>query len=303
MKDRVVTWLLLLTCGQWACQPTTEPTVRAIMSVREQASVESATRAEAGEPVKDDVGPSPCPKGSVLVDGDYCPRVSQVCLQWVTRKGEALPEAAPADGESGRCGTFSFPTVCLGKKIHVRFCINKYELPNIEGQPPMSWLGYYDVVSECQARGERICEKSEWTFACEGPNMQPLPYGDGYHRNSNDCNVDRPLPDEIKNASSISNPSSREGIILDSLRTLAGSRPNCVSPFGVFDLVGNIDEFVHYPQGHVGSGEPDDKGPYTSELVGGHYFGVRNACRPMTAHDERFQWYETGGRCCSDPRD
>ena len=260
-------------------------------------------RASASEPTAAPAS-GPCPENTVLVEGDYCPNAREVCLQWVDVDGKATPEAIPTSGDSSRCGTWKFPTECLSKeKVHKRFCIDKFEYPNVEGQKPESWMSYYDVKRACEAQGKRLCEKSEWTFACEGPDMHPYPYGDGYHRDKTACNIDNHVPKDIKNVLKVTRRDSPDGKVLDGLLVPAGSNPKCVSAFGVHDMVGNIDEFVHDPNGHPSHGDPNDHGPFISGLVSGHVFGVRNACRPMTsAHNEYFAWYETGGRCCSDPK-
>jgi hypothetical protein len=233
----------------------------------------------------------PCPVGTVLVEGEYCPNVEQVCLEWVDSQGNANKEAIPKPGQSRRCGTWKFPTKCLSEHtVHKRFCIDKYEYPNVKGQRPKSWMTWYDIKSACEAQGKRLCTRSEWTFACEGPDMKPYPYGDGYHRDRTSCNTDRLVPEGI-NVMKVMQRLTPDGQALDALLTPSGSKEACVSPFGVYDMVGNIDEFVVNESGH----------PYISGLMGGHVFGVRNACRPMTeAHGPNFSWYETGGRCCSD---
>jgi len=121
--------------------------------------------------------------------------------------------------------------------------------------------------------------------------MKPYPYGDGYHRDVNACNIDNAMPKEIKDILKVDKHDSKEGRALDDLLVPAGSMPQCVSPFGVYDMVGNIDESVINESGQ----------PYVSGLMSGHVFGVRNACRPMTeAHGPTFSWYETGGRCCAE---
>jgi len=121
--------------------------------------------------------------------------------------------------------------------------------------------------------------------------MHPFPYGDGYHRDSHACNIDNPIDVDVFAARNPGSPTSR---LLDALLAPSGSRDRCVSPFGVHDMVGNIDEFVVNETGQ----------PHRSALAGGHVFGVRNACRPLTLkHDESFAWYETGARCCSDTID
>lgn len=249
---------------------------------------------------------APCPSDMVLVEGDYCPQVRQVCLQWVDRKGKASKEAVPADNDSGRCGTFRFPSECLStERVHKRFCIDRFEYPNVAGQRPMSWMSWWDSKAACESQGKRLCEKQEWTFACEGEEMRPLPYGDGYHRDPTACNIDNSVPDDVKDIQQVSRHDSAEGRALDDVLVLSGSMPRCVSPFGVYDMVGNVDELVVNSQGHHWKSQASndgklDRGPFVSGLVGGHVFGVRNACRPMTtAHNESFAWYESGSRCCS----
>ena len=230
------------------------------------------------------VSPPACPADMVEVEGDYCPAVAETCLQWEC--GDGTPGCEPNKRwPTSRCKEFAKPTKCLSKvREHKRFCIDKYEYPNVAGKLPESWMSWYDVRNACEAQGKRLCNKSEWTFACEGPDMQPYPYGDGYHRDKTACNFDNLIPSYNRL------DDSREKRVLDKYLVPAGSMDRCVSPFGVYDQVGNIDEFVVNETGI----------PYRSALVGGHVFGVRNACRPMTeAHNEGFVWYETGGRCCS----
>lgn len=233
------------------------------------------------------VDTDPCPRGSVLVDGDYCPQVEEVCTKHVDALGR--PDAPPADGSLGRCAEFRFPTRCMSAtKVHVRFCIDVYEYPNIAGQIPQSWMTWYDAKAACEAKGSRLCTRSEWTFACEGPDMKPYPYGDGYHRDRTACNFDNSTAGVNVTADT---KTKRE---LDSFLVPSGSNPRCVSPFGVHEMVGNIDEFVVNETGR----------PYKSGLMSGHVFGVRNACRPMTdGHAEAFAWYETGTRCCASVND
>ncbi len=222
------------------------------------------------------------------IEGEYCPEVEQKCLQWVDALGN--PTDAPKPGLTGRCGEFKNPSVCLtpeGTRPRKHFYIDTYEYPNVAGQVPQSWMTWHDVKRACESQGKRLCTRSEWTMACEGPGMHPYPYGDGYHRDRTSCNTDNPVGklDVFKSKA----PHDEMSTKLDSLLVPSGSKPQCVSVWGVYDQVGNIDEQIVNETGR----------PYKSGLVGGHVFGVRNACRPMTeAHNEEFGWYETGGRCC-----
>ena len=70
----------------------------------------------------------------------------------------------------------------------------------------------------------------------------------------------------------------------------AGSFPECQSPFGVYDMTGNIDEWTM-----------SSYGGRKSILKGGYWGPVRTRCRPSTrAHGEDHAFYQQGVRCCAD---
>ena len=59
-------------------------------------------------------------------------------------------------------------------------------------------------------------------------------------------------------------------------RDPSGARESCISPYGVYDMTGNVDEWVINEKGNE-----KDK-PYVSGLKGGYWGPVRDRCRPMT---------------------
>jgi sulfatase modifying factor 1 len=234
-----------------------------------------------------------CPDNMVEIDGDYCPNIQQECLQAVDNKGQPLRDknghlAPPSEGIQGRCGEWKNPVVCVGKTVHKHYCIDRYEYPNVEGQVPQDWMSWYDAKKACEDNGKRMCTRSEWTFAAEGPNRHPYPYGDGFHRDKTICNIDNIVKVDVFKATS---PTTETAVQLHNLLVPSGSKEKCVSDWGVYDMAGDIDEWVINESGH----------PYVSGLMGGHVFGVRNASRPMTdGHGPTFSWYETGVHCCQD---
>jgi len=240
------------------------------------------------QPQAAEVSPSPstpCPQGMVEIEWDYCPTVRQTCLRWVCPDGS--PGCGPGKHFMNRCGEYQNPSVCLAsKRVHKHFCIDQFEYPNVRGQVPRSWMSWYDADKTLKAEGKRICTNSEWTMACEGQDMHPLPYGNGYIRDRTACNFDNPLTLDVFKAK---RPGDETAQRLDSMLVPSGSMSRCVSPYGIYDMPGNVDEWVINETGK----------PYVSGLKGGHIFGVRNACRPMTeAHGPTFSWYESSVRGC-----
>ena len=74
----------------------------------------------------------------------------------------------------------------------------------------------------------------------------------------------------------------------------SGSMESCHSGFDVYDLTGNLDEWVV-------SDEPARENSKWAGLKGGAWGHVRNQCRPTTySHEPEFYYYFVGFRCCKD---
>lgn len=222
-----------------------------------------------------------CPTGMELVTGEYCPEVEQECLRW-------LPGEHPVIGKL-RCAEFKFPSVCKSKeRVHVGVCVDTYEWPNKKGELPPVGMTWHDAKKSCESVGKRLCTPREWTFACEGEDMKPYPYGDGFHRDDTVCNIDK---------ESMANPDGPRSEWAANYKGVpSGSMDRCVSSFGVHDMTGNVDEWVNNTGGRT------DKAPYVSGLKGGYWGQIRARCRPMTdAHGPDFAFYQIGFRCCKNP--
>jgi hypothetical protein len=218
-----------------------------------------------------------CPAGMVEVEGDYCPYVEQKCVRWLD------PESKM------RCADFEpGSSTCVGRTVHKHFCIDRFEYPNVVGQKPVVMKDWYEAKATCEGEGKRLCGDSEWTLACEGQERLPYPYG--YARSSEACNIDKPHLDVDEKAMADASRRGAEVARLDQ-RVASGSLEACVSPYGAYDMTGNVDEWVVNEGGK----------PYKSGLKGGYWGPVRDRCRPMTtAHNELFEFYQIGFRCCGD---
>lgn len=246
--------------------------------------------ASAGAPAPDKQSgqkPSPaggsCGKGMKLVEGDYCEEVEHTCLRsWYDESNKKTV-----------CEEFEPRSVCKGGKTHKRFCIDEYSWPNVKGERPEVMNNFYQAQVKCAAVGKRMCTESEWTLACEGPEMKPFPYG--YARDPSKCNGDRPWdgPNMVKVAKRDPDELAR---LWQGVRN--GAQPQCISDYGIADLAGNTDDVVSSE-----TYSTDYKGKFDSVHTGGPWYkGVRNQCRPkIYTHDEGFYYYFLSFRCCAAP--
>lgn len=200
----------------------------------------------------------------VLVQGEHCFLYEQVCLKWEDPEGQPRKRV---------CAKFQEPSTCTTRRQHMRFCIDRDEY-RVKGESiPMSGVSWTLASKICAAQSKRLCRNTEWEFACEGEEGLPYPYG--YERTPALCNIDRLLRDGKYHAK-------------NDLRE--PPHATCASPFGVRDMVGNVDEWVT---------RRFHKAPNRSELRGGWWMTGRNRCRAnTTSHDERYSDRQTGFRCC-----
>lgn len=233
-----------------------------------------------------------CAADMVQVQGEYCPALTQVCDKHHTE----FENAKASKTVSERCLSYR-PSTCVSKQRRsVKFCMDRYEYPNVVGEIPRVLTSWKSAKKLCEARGKRLCTEDEFNFACEGPSM--LPYVYGHERNKQICAIDKEYryPDHSKVL-----PEYDECLALDwckaeltrlDQREPIGQRKTCRSWAGVFDLNGNVNEWVNLPK---------EKAPNRSGLKGGWWGPVRGRCRPtVTFHKESDYGYEAGFRCCTD---
>jgi sulfatase modifying factor 1 len=240
------------------------------------ASIESNSggglAARPTEPAIDPSAPASseaCPRGMILVEGEYCPNVEQTCLQWLEPPGDRY--------EHFRCARYKKPGECKGKRVHKRFCIDEKERTEPGSDLPMNHMSWTGATQACKADGARLCMTSEWQFACEGEELRPYPYG--WERDATACNVD------------VMNGLGKVGRLVDH-RAPASAHPGCVSAFGVHDMAGNVDEWATV----------DGAPPGTREVMKGSWWlPGRHACRSFQGgHGANYGGTESGARCCKD---
>jgi formylglycine-generating enzyme required for sulfatase activity len=162
-----------------------------------------------------------------------------------------------------------------------------------EGVPPQAYISRDQAALACKGSGKRLCAEEEWVTACRGDPPHAFPYGDARERGvCNDSGIS-PLhvyfPDapETYTGGPMNDPRLNQ-----TPKTLAatGEFARCTNGFGVFDMVGNLHEWVMSPR-------PTFRGGYYQDT---HINGDGCAYR-TTAHAASYHDYSTGFRCCADP--
>lgn len=164
--------------------------------------------------------------------------------------------------------TYAKPLFCPGNMVLVdlppgkegrpffKVCIDRYEYPNQRGNSPETNFSYDKAQELCNKQGKRLCAVEEWQWSCSGLEGYTYPYG--YRLEKTYCN--------------------REGI---QRMEPSGARLKCVGKFGVYDMVGNIFEWV-----------TDSKGK--PMLMGGPY----SKCQTVSPGLSGAAKPQIGFRCC-----
>jgi formylglycine-generating enzyme required for sulfatase activity len=223
----------------------------------------------------------PCPVLSVLVptaDGGVCVDLYEGML--VQTLGDGGSTAWP----------FNQPVDALAA--------GSYLAVPAAGEDPQGYISADQAQSACQASGKRLCQRVEWMAACQGPDGWTYPYGNTYEPGA--CNEGRATNPVIDlfgaNASfdfqELNDPRLD---LLPNTVAAGGSFTGCVSAYGIYDMQGNVEEWVEDTVPATGNG-----------IFKGGYFVDATINGPgctytTTAHATDYHDYSTGFRCCSDP--
>jgi formylglycine-generating enzyme required for sulfatase activity len=177
------------------------------------------------------------------------------------------------------------------------FCMDRYEAPNVPGEFPLALQTAYDGEAWCAARGKRLCTENEWVRACEGTRGGRFPYGAEHRKGA--CNDDRvwqPVHWDLLALWPAMTAVEEARRLYQADRS--GARSTCVSEQGVYDLTGNVAEWVR-------RSDPAPRPGYDHVLKGCYWAGCYHEPQPNCvfvnhAHPGTFRTYEAGFRCCSD---
>lgn len=170
------------------------------------------------------------------------------------------------------------------------------------GVVPQAYVSQLEASTACAAAGKRLCSSKEFARACRGPDAENwFPYG-GKRQRKGVCNDDKfsavamlyGMNSRRWTYENFNDPRLNQ---LEGGLAKSGANEGCVSPDGVFDMVGNLAEWVDDP--------PDKKGK--ARFRGGYYgqamFNGPGCLYVTSAHEADYHDYSVGFRCCKDALD
>lgn len=206
-----------------------------------------------------------CPTDMALAAGSFCVDKYEASLVEVLEKGE---KPFPWNASPG------------GRKVRA---------VSVAGAFPQGYISGKEAQSACRASGKRLCESREWVTACKGSQKTTYPYGE--QRRPRLCNDHGKNPRvalgiRASTWNAMNAPSLNQ--VPDTLAR-TGEHEGCVNDWGLYDMVGNLHEWVADPSG---------------TFQGGYYLDTQEngpGCEyRTTAHVFDYHDYSTGFRCCRD---
>lgn len=218
---------------------------------------------------------SACPEGMARI-GAYCMDRYEAHVVELDAAGNEHPHSpyTPVDG------------------LRVRAKVAK-------GVVPQGYISQVQAASACQNAGKRLCTAPEFSRACRGPDSKAsYPYG-GTRRQRGKCNEGKGSAVSIVFGSNA--PYDRTLMNDPRLNRWAGglaktgAYAKSVSPYGIYDLVGNLHEWGAEvaPNGH---------GSFRGGFYGDAEINGPGCNYVTTAHAAVYHDYSTGFRCCQDAR-
>ena len=216
-------------------------------------------------------GAKSCPPGMVAIEETYCIDPFEASLVEMLDKGVERP--------------YPFYLTVDGKKVRA---------VSRAGAVPQGYISGAQAQAACRASHKRLCTAEEWVKACRGPGGYDWGYAAQRRGNAcNDVRATHPVVDLFKTDKGVWDEEHMNDprlLQLPNTVKAAGASPQCTNDYGVFDMVGNLEEWVDDPAG---------------TFLGGYFMGATangpGCAYTTTAHDFGYHDYSTGFRCCADP--
>ncbi len=191
----------------------------------------------------------------------------------------------------------------------------RFEARTAEGVMPQAYVSRVEAAAACSNAGKRLCKLSEWRRACEGRASTTFPYG--RHEVHGRCNHEKP---HLLSARFGADPhrwkyENYNDPTLDvepGFLAKTGAYDGCVSSEGVYDLVGNLHEWVSdtvdadFMEKFDAEDVERKSQPWRegNGVFAGGFFSTADQHGPgctftTIAHEPSYHDYSIGFRCCS----
>jgi serine/threonine protein kinase len=142
------------------------------------------------------------------------------------------------------------------------FCVDRFEYPNTPGSLPKTNVTLLEAQADCTNAGKILCPKDDWLTACRGGDDHTMPFSYGMARKAGTCNDKSDKPEK------------------------SGERSGCRNAIGVYDMSGNVAEWV------------DDQA--NNAFGGSYHSGDDSRCDDNdTTRSPTGKHPDVGFRCCT----
>lgn len=172
--------------------------------------------------------------------------------------------------------------------------IGRLEALTAPDKYPQGHMSQIVARQACKNAGKRLCTSDEWQLACRGKEGRKYPYGN--KKREGICNVDKKpyildkLFPDIPHMKRMGREFNSPKVLLEpGYLSMTGEYGSCATPEGVFDMDGNLSEWVGGTKGEFGV------------FMGDPFSGKgRSGCgRIVDVHLQKYLDYSLGTRCCS----
>jgi sulfatase modifying factor 1 len=241
-----------------------------------------------------------CPADMVDVAGRFCIDRYEASLIDVSSGRRFSPYYSPSPTLARRAQQQWAPTALIGSATDTQMPAlpgwqlesdAKPQATSAAGVVPNGYLSGTMAAKVCENAGKRLCRPEEWVFACRGQQGRKFPYGDKYEPGR--CNVFRPAHPAVllHGNASVGHRDPRLNLAQykgERLLYPTGAARDCRSQWGdeaIYDMVGNLDEWVDEP---------------TGAFQGGFFSrATKEGCDArITVHPRDYFDYSLGARCC-----
>jgi len=238
-----------------------------------------------------------CPQEMANIDSRFCIDKWEASVVDLTTGQLASPDYTPSGSAGSQYNRYVSNPPSQGSPLEMPARGSEQsssfvpKAVSLQGVLPQSFVNRKSAEEACKNAGKQLCTRDQWVTACMGPSKTAYPYGNEYVKGS--CNREAvwPLGALGRNNNQLDDPRLSR---VPGFKVVTGSLSACTNGYGVYDMIGNVDEIV----ADTPSGRPNN-----ALFLGTHAArapATAGCTAEITAHDWNYYDYSIGFRCCAD---